>query len=124
MFQSFRYAHLSIRLALAFVFIWFGIDKFIHPEYWANAWLPETVSAFMGKFGVSPVDFMYLNGIVEILIGASLLLNVFIGTFSVIAIIFLIGVMVFHGFNEIIVRDIGLIGGFLSLIFWPTNRIR
>lgn len=124
MFQSFRYAHLSLRIGLAFVFLWFGVDKFIHPEYWASAWLPSSIEGVLASIGISPVDFMYLNGIVEVLIGASLILNVFIETFSFIAIVFLIGIAAFHGFNEIVVRDIGLISGFLTLIFWPTNRIR
>lgn len=123
MFESLRYSNLVLRLSLAAVFIWFGVDKFLHPEYWLNAWIPGSFLELAGKMGIGGNDIVYASGVFELLIGASLLTTIFIKTFSALAIAFLVVVMFTFGFNEVIVRDIGLIGGFLALILWPSRRM-
>ncbi len=124
MIQSLRYSNFVIRISLAIVFFWFGIDKFFHPDYWINAWVPQSVSFFLDNFKIRPTDFIYMSGVFEILVATSLIANMFTMFFSFVALIFLGGIMVFHGFSEVLVRDIGLMGSFLSLIFWPRNRFR
>jgi len=122
MIQSLKYSHLFIRLGLAFVFFWFGIDKFIDPNYWINAWLPGNILSLIGRIGFSGHEFMYLQGIFEVLVATSLVSTLFIRIFSAVAVIFLITVFIVNGFNAVLVRDVGLIGGFLALIFWPERR--
>jgi uncharacterized membrane protein YphA (DoxX/SURF4 family) len=122
MVQSLKYSHLVLRLGLAAVFLWFGIDKFLHPGYWADAWLPQSVANLVQRFGLSRNEFMYLNGLFEIIVGTSIISTIFVRFFAALAILFLISVSIFHGFNEIIVRDLGLMGGLLALIFWPDRR--
>jgi len=122
MLQSLKLSNLILRLCLAAVFLWFGIDKFIHPNYWIDAWLPQSVVAISESIGLGSKEFMYLNGIIEVLIGVSLISTLLIRVFASIGILILIGVMVFHGFNEILIRDLGLIGGLAALIFWPDRR--
>ncbi|MBX4211690.1 MAG: DoxX family membrane protein [Candidatus Yanofskybacteria bacterium] len=122
MIQSLKYSHLIIRLGLAFVFLWFGIDKFIHPDYWINAWVPERVLTLVSHIGFSGREFMYLQGIFEVLIATSLLSTLFIRVFSAAAIVFLIVVFVINGFNQVLVRDVGLLSGFLALLMWPDRR--
>lgn len=121
MFQSLRYSNLVLRLSLAIVFFWFGIDKFFHPDYWANAWVPQSVTLFVANFKIRPIDIIYISGVFEVLVGTSLVTNLFITLFSSWAVLFLISIMFFSGFSEVLVRDIGLIGALLSLIFWPRN---
>ena len=118
MFQSLRYSNLFLRLGLAAVFLWFGIDKFLNPQYWLNAWVPQSVISFASKSGASGMDIVYASGVFELLVGASVLSNIFIKIFSVLALMFLTTVFFTFGVNEVIVRDIGLMGGFLSLLFW------
>ncbi len=122
MFQSLKYSNLLLRLALAVVFFWFGIDKFFHPDYWVNAWVPQSVSAFAANFRISPVDIIYMSGVFEVLVGTSLVTNIFIAFFSSLAVLFMASIMFFHGFSEVLVRDIGLEGAFLALMFWPRQR--
>lgn len=122
MLRSLRHSYLVLRLGLAFVFLWFGIDKFIHPQYWIDAWLPSSVVFALQDVGLSDRNLMYLNGIFEILVGTSLISTVFIRFFSVAAGVFLVSVMVFHGFNEILIRDIGLLGGLLAVALWPDRH--
>jgi uncharacterized membrane protein YphA (DoxX/SURF4 family) len=122
MHQSLKLPHIFIRIALAFVFLWFGIDKFIHPQYWIDAWVPKMVMNVLGFIGLPIIHFMYINGAFEVLVGISLLSNMYIKLFSILSVIFLISIIIFNGFNEIVVRDVGLMGGFLALAFWPERR--
>ncbi len=122
MFQSLGYSNLFLRLGLAAVFIWFGVDKFLHPEYWLNAWIPQSVLSLASKVGISGMDVVYASGVFELLVGASVLSNIFIKIFSVLALVFLVTVLFTFGVSEVLIRDIGLMGGFLSLLFWPEAR--
>jgi len=122
MFQSLRYSNLVLRISLAIVFFWFGIDKFFHPDYWVNAWVPQSVSLFAASFKIRPIDIIYISGVFEVFVGISLVTNIFIAFFSSLAVLFMGSIMFFNGFSEVLVRDIGLMGAFLSLIFWPRQR--
>lgn len=122
MFQSLKYSNLILRISLAVVFFWFGIDKFFHPDYWVNAWVPQSIASFAANFKIRPIDIIYISGVFEVLVGISLATNIFIVCFSSLAVLFMANIMLFNGFSEILVRDIGLIGAFLSLIFWPRSR--
>lgn len=124
MFTSSRYAFLVLRLGLAAVFLWFGVDKMLHPAYWLNAWVPQSAQAFIEKFNMTGLQFIYVNGIFEILVGLSLVTGVFTKLFSVLAIIFLGCVLIFVGVSEVTIRDFAIIGGFLSILLWPENRAR
>lgn len=124
MFTSSRYSYLALRLGLATVFLWFGIDKMFHPAYWLNAWIPKQIIEILSSLNISGIQFIYLNGIFEILIGLSLVTGVFMKFFSVLAILFLMGVLVFVGINEVTVRDFGLIGGFMAVLLWPNGNRR
>ena len=122
MFQSLKYSNLILRLSLAIVFFWFGIDKFFHPDYWVNAWVPQSISLFAANFKIRSIDIIYISGVFEVLVATSLVTNIFITLFSSLAVLFLVSVMLFHGFSEVLVRDMGLMGAFLSLTFWPRQR--
>ena len=122
MFQSLKYSNLFLRLGLATVFIWFGIDKFINPQYWISAWISQNILSIASKAGIGGIEIVYISGIFELLVGASILSNIFIKILSVLALIFLITILFTFGISEVIIRDIGLMGGFLSLLFWPERR--
>ena len=122
MFQSLKYSNLALRISLAFVFLWFGIDKFFHPDYWFNAWVPQNVASLLEHLGFGSLDIVYALGVFEVLVGVSLLTNIFMFLFSALSVLFLISIMFFNGFSEVIVRDIGLMGAFLSLMLWPRSR--
>ncbi len=82
--------------------------------------MPKQLIDILAKFSIPGVQFIYLNGIFEILVGLSLVTGVFTKIFSLLAIIFLILVLVFTGINEATIRDFGLIGGFLAVFLWPS----
>ena len=124
MWQSLRISHLLLRLSLAIVFLWFGIDKFFNPDYWINVWTPGFIINFSTVFYISNNLIIYSIGVIELLVGISLVSNMFIDFFAIIAVVFLIIISLFHGFSEVLVRDVGIIGGLLALIFWPSPSLR
>lgn len=121
MFQSIRPPHLILRIGLAVVFLWFGVDKFIQPQYWINAWVPQTVIDVVGKSGLSAQDFIHLIGILEVLIALSLITGFFARYFSAAGACFLVVVVLSSGFNEVLIRDIGLNGALIALAVWPER---
>jgi len=124
MWQSLRISHLVLRLSLAAVFLWFGIDKFFNPAYWLSAWIPNFVVSFGVVFHISANAIVYSIGVVELLVGISLASNMFVDFFALIAVVFLVVISLFHGFSEVLIRDVGVVGGLLALIFWPRAHSR
>ena len=123
-FISLRFSNMLLKIGIAAVFMWFGIHKFISPEYWVNAWIPVWLPGFLEYFSLTPINFIYISGIFQILVGLSFLTNVGTRIFALLASVFLLLVIIifgFNGFNEIIVRDIGLLGGLLAIMFWPER---
>jgi uncharacterized membrane protein YphA (DoxX/SURF4 family) len=121
MFASPRTAQLILRIGLAIVFLWFGIDKFIQPQYWLDAWVPAAIQDMAGRIGIMPRDLIYLNGIFEVLVGLSLATGFFIRYFAIAGAVFLVGASIINGFNEVLIRDVGLLAGLVSLVLWPER---
>lgn len=95
-------AMLLLRVGLAFVFGWFGVDKFLHVQNWYG-WIPSWMSFI-------PKDpFLYALGAAEVVLAILLLTNKFARIAAIICAAFLVGVIFSFGINDITVRDIGLI---------------
>ena len=116
MFQSLKYSNLFLRLGLAFVFIWLGADKFINFQYWFNVWTDKSSLGLISKVGIGLQDLVYARAILELLIGTSILSNIFVKSFSVLAIVILVVELIAFGPIDVSVRNIGLIGGLYELI--------
>lgn len=122
MWQSLRTSHLILRISLALVFIWFGVNKFFNPTYWINTWMPNSVISLGAALHLSANAFIYIIGTVELFVGISLVSNIFISFFAPIAAVFLIIISLSHGFSGVLVSNLGIIGGLLALVFWPSSR--
>jgi len=93
---------LLLRVGLGGVFLWFGIDKFVHPEIWLNyipEWFPMLVSEGL---------FINLLGIVESLIGFFVLVGFYSSLAAGLAALMLVPIIFSLGYNELMVRDVGL----------------
>ena len=108
-----------IRISLALVLLWFGIDELRHPEYWVG-FLPPWLSPLLP---VSIDTFLLFNGIVEILIGSFLLIGFYTRVFGAIACLHLLLIAIAVGYNDIAIRDIGLCAMALSLVFSGAGRL-
>ena len=110
------YGTLFMRFGLALIFLWFGIDKFIHVQNWIG-WVPEWMASFIP---VSLFTFMYFQGAIEMLVGALLLVGYKTRFAALLAMLILLGVVlstIGTGQAEVMLRDIGLLGASISLLF-------
>ena len=107
---------LLLRVGLGGVFLWFGIDKFVHPEIWVNyipEWFPMIVSEGL---------FINLLGIVESLIGFFVLVGFYSQFAAGFAALMLIPIIFSLGYNEIMVRDVGLFFMAVGIVFLGSGR--
>jgi len=115
-----HYGTFVARIGIAAVFLWFGIDKFIHPVNWIG-WVPLWMQALIP---MSLVGFMYIQGVIETVAGIMLLVGYNVRLASFIAVVTLLGVelaMVGTGQSEMMLRDAGLLAASLSLFFTGSD---
>jgi len=113
-----------LKIGISAVFLWFGVHEFINPEYWISTWIPHWMPGFLDTFGLTPINFIYIIGIFQILVALSFLTGVGVRLFALLASLFVITtffIFGFNGFNEMIVRSLGLLGGLLAILFWPER---
>jgi uncharacterized membrane protein YphA (DoxX/SURF4 family) len=119
---SFRYPYIFIRISLALVFFWFGLNKFIDPQTVADS-LPHFLTAIASTMHLQLRDIVFLGGIIELVIALSLVTGYFIRWFAGAAAIFVIlAVLVAHGHGEVIVWDISLFGILAAIVAWPERN--
>ncbi|MER3581548.1 MAG: hypothetical protein C4347_01735 [Patescibacteria group bacterium] len=104
--------------ALGFVFLVFGIWQILNPNYW-SAYLP----LFLRNF--DPNLLFRINGVFNLIVGFSLILNIYPLIFSLLASFHLIGVIFSIGlFNEIAIRDLGLLLLAIAIFIDNYKRVK
>ena len=113
LFENKDYSVFIVRIGLALVLLWFGIDEILNPEDWFG-YVPSYISS---NLPFSLDFFISLNGIFEIIIGVFLLIGLYTRIIAFIAALHLLSITIAVGYNEIGVRDFGLTMMAISLIF-------
>lgn len=103
-----------LTLGLAFVFAYFGIDKLIHPLVWIG-WIPLWME---GLLGLSRESWLLITGILECLFAILLLIpqRTIQRLGAALIALHLLAVLTQTGWNDIAVRDIGLLLSSLALL--------
>lgn len=117
-----KYAHLVLRIGLAIVFLIFGADKWRSEEAWIAPWTDWVPAWFAKLLPISLRAFMYSLGAFEVLVGLSFLTGYLLPWMALLASLFLLSVLVFGGFDQFTIRDIGLLGGTTSLFLVGWRR--
>ncbi len=112
-----EYAPLVLRLGLAIVILWFGVNQLLSPEQW-TAWVPGWTAAL----GLTPETVVFLNGIFEIVTGLLLVLGVYTRLIALVLFVHLLVIVFEIGITAIGMRDAGLATAFLALAL--DNRSR
>ncbi|MSR67965.1 hypothetical protein EXS65_04050 [Candidatus Peribacteria bacterium] len=101
-------------IGIAFVFLYFGIEKFVHPNLWI-VWMPDWMD---GLLGLTLGSWLSIVGVTEIVIAVLLLVPVrIVRQVAIIAAsLHLFGIVMEVGWNDVGVRDIGLM--FMSVSLW------
>ena len=100
-----------LRIGLAIIFLYFGLDKFINLE--ANINVIKTFSFIPINIKVFTISY----GLVEILIASFLILGLFTKIIAIIASLMILTIFLAFWFllNDLIIRDIGLLTAAISL---------
>jgi len=110
------YYPLVMRFSLAFVLGWFGINEVLDPRYWSGYVPPMIIKT-------APLDVFILvqiHGVLLVILSLTLFFRFFLRIFGLLIMFTLLsiigGLISMNGFDEIVVRDIGLFG--LALSIW------
>ena len=101
-----------LRVGLAITFLWIGILIFKAPESWGTGFIQPWAADLLP---VPIREAMIGAAILDVAIGAFLLINVFTWIAALIGSLHLIVVLVISGINAITIRDIGLLAGTIAL---------
>ncbi len=96
------YGPILTRIGIGIVFLWFGINQLINPEDFLS-YLPEFLFAMD-----SAKMILLVNGIFEIVLSTFLLIGLFVRPVSLLLSIHLLAIVISLGYNDIAVRDFGL----------------
>ena len=113
---------LVMRLSLTFVFAWFGINEIIDPRYWSG-YVPEMAREFL------PIPILPLvqgHGAALTFLAICFLFRFKLRYTGILAMLVLLSIIVgllqTNGFDEIVVRDIGILGLALSVWLYEVRR--
>lgn len=108
-------ARYTLAAGLAFVLVVFGIDKFLHPLVWIG-WIPKS---FDGLIGMSQGTWLRLIGTVEVFLGVLVIVPKALvqKIASVLIALHLVAILTQTGWNDIAVRDIGLLFMTIGLFY-------
>lgn len=115
-------AYRILRIGLGITFVWVGVLILLEPTVWAGFLQPW--AAELLPFPVIPM--MIGTGILDIVIGVLLVLNLFTWLAALVGGLHLLVVLVTTGISNITVRDIGLLAAAFALFFEkkPTRSVR
>ena len=113
-----EYAPILVRYGVSIVFLLFGIDQILNPQNWFS-WTPRLAETLY-----SNVDtFWFVNGIFDLAVGVLLILGLFTRVISVLAIFHLVGVIFSLGYNDISIRDFGLLLAAISILLHGADKL-
>jgi len=112
-----EYAPILLRVGISMVFLWFGLTQIFNPESLA-VYLPE----FSYNLPIEPLKIILLNGIFETVFGLFLLVGLFTRLSSFLLGLHLIGITIGLGYNDIAVRDFGLVVATFTIFLFGTDK--
>lgn len=99
-----------LRIGLALVMLWFGSQQITNPTGWV-AYLPSWIHILP----LTPIQFIYMNGWFEVILGFLLLIGFFTRIIALLLVLHMAGIVMTVGYNEIGIRDFGILTGLFSL---------
>ena len=101
---------------LGFVFLWFGISEILNPRYWSG-YVPQMAIELLP---IPILPFVQAHGAILVFLAVCFLFRFYLRYVGVLALLVLLsiigGLISMNGFDEVVVRDIGILG--LALSVW------
>ncbi len=108
--QCSLFAPIVLRLAIAAVFVWFGVSQLVNSDAWVGL-----VPVWATGFGINAFFVVHFNGVFEILMGLFLSLGIFTRWVALILAAHLFVITTHLGLSAVGVRDFGLSFATLSI---------
>lgn len=112
-----KYAPVILRVGLALVFLWFGIEQVFYPYEWTG-WLPEYARALPFQ----PTTLVFLNGLFETIFGALLFAGLYTRLAASLLSLHMAHIVTVVGYGEIGVRDFALFTGVVTEAFFGADE--
>lgn len=111
------YATLVLRLGLAVVILWFGVEQLSNASAW-TIWVPDWATAV----GLSAEQIVYLNGTFEVIAGILLICGIALPLVSLLLALHLFLIAFEIGVDPTGVRDFGLAVALLALALLTSPK--
>ena len=108
-----------LRIGLVVTFLWIGVLILKNPEAWGGYMRPWAA----GLLPVPVTQVMIGTAILDIVIGAFLLINFLPRLVAIVGAVHLAIILIVSGITDITVRDIGLLAGMLALVIDSPPRL-
>ena len=115
-YGRYKWPHIFLSCGLGIVFLWIGIDIIKHPDAWVG-YLPQQV-----PLGLDRYIALKINGLFDIALGVFLILRWWPKVSAALAALHLVGILALQGVDQVIIRDVGLLGSSLALLIWPKRH--
>lgn len=114
-YGRYKWSYLFLRLGLGLTFLWIGVDMFRNPDVWIG-YIPANPG-----FGLTREAALRAAGAFDMALGLMLLLRVWSKLAGALVVVHMAGILVVHGVDAVLIRDVGLLGAGLALATWPTH---
>lgn len=111
-----EHSAILLRYGIGILFLWFGINQVFNAEAW-TVWIPTEIANL-----VEPLFLIYVNGIVETVLGLFILLGLFTRFSALVLSLHLFGIAFSIGYNDIAVRDFSLAIATLAVAFYGSDK--
>ncbi len=96
-----RYAPAVLRIGIAILMLWFGLTNIFNPEMLVG-YMPDWAISLIP---IAPTTFMIFNGIVEVILGAALLVGFFTQISAFIIVLHILIIAIGVGYSDVAIRD-------------------
>lgn len=128
-----EYASILLRIGISLVFLWFGLNQLINPlsflgyvPSWIYPHSAEIVHehAFQSlhSLPLTPHIIIMGNGLLEVILGLLLIIGLFTRASSLLLSLHIFGIIIGLGYNDIAVRDFGLMLACLSIFLHGPDK--
>ncbi|OGY36054.1 MAG: hypothetical protein A3E36_02400 [Candidatus Andersenbacteria bacterium RIFCSPHIGHO2_12_FULL_45_11b] len=117
-YGKYNWSHWILSAGLGIVFFWIGVDILRHPDSWIG-YIPTNL-----PIRIPATSLLKANGIFDMAIGLLLIIRLWPKLIAFFAAGHLVAIIATQGIDAVIIRDVGLLGASLALLFWPKRHYR
>ncbi|MCF7871953.1 DoxX family protein [Candidatus Woesearchaeota archaeon] len=110
------YAPITLRISISLMFLWFGINQVLDAKNFMG-YLPEFILSTN-----NPEIYVIINGLIEILLGAALIIGIFTRPVSILLSAHLLIISISLGYNDIMIRDMGLTLATIAIFLYGPDK--